>query len=88
MGIVEGQAFVDKEVSAMPVTHIHFVYDLVQGDRQEAKRKPADEVADSIARNVVHHHQGAPKDLVTVVFHDIGADDWAAGGTLFSDRAG
>ena len=71
----------------MPIAHIHFMYDLVEGDLREAKRRLADEVADSIARNVVHHHQGSPKDLVTVVFHDIGADDWAVGGTLFRDRA-
>ncbi|MYC86512.1 MAG: hypothetical protein F4X18_13560 [Acidimicrobiia bacterium] len=77
--------FASEEV-LMPLAHIHFMYDLVEGDLQEAKRKLADEVADSIARNVVHHHQGSPKDLVTVVFHNIGADDWAAGGILFSDR--
>ena len=34
---------------------------------------------------VVHRHQGSPEDLVTVVFDDIGADDWATGGRLFSD---
>ena len=50
-------------------------------------RRLAGEVAESIARNVVHHHQGSPKDLITVVFHDISADDWAAGGKLFSDRS-
>ena len=71
----------------LPLAHIHFMYDLVEGDLREAKRRLADEVADSIARNVVHHHQGSPKDLVTVVFHDIGADDWATGGKLFSDRS-
>lgn len=71
----------------MPVAHIHFMYDLVEGDLRAAKRRLADEVADSIARCVVHHHQGSPKDLVTVVFHDIGADDWASGGKLFSDRS-
>ena len=70
----------------MPVAHIHFMYDLVEGDLREAKRRLADEVAESIARNVVHDHQGSPKDLVTVVFRDIGADDWAVGGRLFVDR--
>ncbi len=34
---------------------------------------------------VVHRHQGSPEDLVTVVFDDIGADDWATGGRFFSD---
>ncbi|MBI2178537.1 MAG: tautomerase family protein [Candidatus Tectomicrobia bacterium] len=29
---------------------------------------------------------GAPKESVTVVFHDIDGDSWAAGGVLFSDR--
>ena len=70
----------------MPIAHIHFMYDLVEGDLRAAKRRLAEDVADSIARHVVHHHQGSPKDLVTVVFHDIGADDWASGGKLFSDK--
>jgi phenylpyruvate tautomerase PptA (4-oxalocrotonate tautomerase family) len=72
----------------MPMAHIHFMYDLVEGDLQEAKRNLAADVTASIARHVVHQHQGSPEDLVTVMFHDIGADDWATGGTLFRDRTG
>ena len=35
---------------------------------------------------VVHRHQGSPEDLVTVVFDDIGADDWGYGGKAFQRR--
>ena len=71
---------------AIPIAHIHFMYDLVEGDLRAAKRQLAAEVTESIARNVVHHHQGSPEGLVTVMLHDIGADDWATGGELFSDN--
>lgn len=70
----------------MPLAHVTFMYDLVEGSLQDAKAKLAEEITDSIVRNVVHSYSGDPKDLVTVVFHDVGADDWATGGELFSSR--
>ena len=36
----------------------------------------------------VHRHQGSPEDLVTVVFDDIGADDWATGEGLSATQTG
>lgn len=61
----------------MPLVHIS----LIQGRSKEAKKAIAKEVTESI-----HKHAGAPKESVTVVFHDIDGDSWAAGGVLFSDR--
>lgn len=55
----------------MSVVHIHFRYDLVEGDADEAKRGIADDVADSIARHLIRGRRGSPRDLVTVVFHDM-----------------
>ena len=55
----------------MSVVHIHFRYDLLEGDSDEAKRRIADDVADSIARHLIQGRQGSPRDLVTVVFHDM-----------------
>ena len=37
---------------------------------------------------VVHRHQGSPEDLVTVVFDDIGADDWATGEGFSATQTG
>ena len=70
----------------MPLAHIHFMYDLVEGDLQEAKRNLARDVTAAIAEHVVHSYENRPEDVVTVMFHDIGADDWATAGKLFSDR--
>ena len=36
----------------------------------------------------VHRHQGSPEDLATVVFDDIGADDWATGEGLSATQTG
>ena len=55
----------------MSVVHIHFRYDLVEGDAHEAKRRIADDAADSIPQHLIHHRDGSPRDLVTVVFHDM-----------------
>lgn len=61
----------------MPLVHIS----LIQGRSKEAKKAIAQEVTESI-----HKHAGSPKEAITVVFHDIDGDSWAAGGVLFSDR--
>ena len=61
----------------MPVAHIT----LLEGRSKEAKAKIADEVAESISK-----HAGSPKEVVTVIFHDVTQDDWATGGVLFSDK--
>lgn len=58
----------------MAVVHIHLRYDLIEGDAREAKRRIADDVADGIARHMVHGRQGSPRDIVTVVFHDMDPD--------------
>lgn len=70
----------------MPLAHVTFMYDLVEGSLQDAKAKLAEEITESIVRNVVHSYSGDPRDLVTIVFHDVGADDWVTGGELFSRR--
>ena len=62
----------------MPVVHVS----LIKGRSKEVKKAIAQDVTESI-----HKHSGAPKEAITVVFHDIDGDSWAAGGTLFSDRA-
>ncbi|MBI3129483.1 MAG: tautomerase family protein [Candidatus Tectomicrobia bacterium] len=61
----------------MPVVHIS----LIKGRSKEAKKAIAQEVTES-----VHKHSGAPKEAITVVFHDIDGDSWASAGVLFSDR--
>ena len=55
----------------MSVVHIHFRYDLVEGDAHEAKRRLADDVADSVARHLIHRDRVSARDLVTVVFHEM-----------------
>ena len=55
----------------MSVVHIHFRYDLVEGDPNTVKRRLADEVADIVARHLSPGRQGSHRDLVTVVFHDM-----------------
>ncbi len=61
----------------MPVVHVS----LIEGRTKEQKKAMAEEITESI-----HKHAGSPKQVITVVFHDIDSDSWAAGGTLFSDR--
>ncbi len=55
----------------MSVVHIHFRYDLVEGDPDAVKRRLADDVADTVARHLIHGNQESPRDFVTVVFHDM-----------------
>ncbi|MXY76664.1 MAG: hypothetical protein F4Y40_06200 [Acidimicrobiia bacterium] len=46
----------------------------MEGDPCEAKAAIADDVADAVARHLVHGRRGSPRDLVTVVFHDMDPD--------------
>ncbi len=61
----------------MPVVHVS----LIEGRSKAQKKAMAEEIT-----NTIHKHAGSPKEVITVVFHDVGGDSWAAGGTLFSDR--
>lgn len=58
----------------MSVVHIHFRYDLIEGDPDTVKRQLADDVADIVARHLSPGRPGSPGDLVTVVFHDMEPD--------------
>ena len=55
----------------MSVVHIHLRHDLIDGDVYATERRIADDVADSIARHLKRGRRGSPRDLVTVVFHEI-----------------
>lgn len=61
----------------MPVVHVS----MIAGRSKEQKKAIAGEITETI-----HKHAGSPKEVITVVFHDIDGDSWAAGGTMFSDR--
>lgn len=61
----------------MPVAHIL----MLAGRTKAQKAAMAAEITESI-----HKHSGAPKDVITVIFTEATRDDWAAAGTLVSDR--
>lgn len=49
----------------------------------EMKRNIAEEVTDSVARNL-----GCSKNLVTLVFDSVPMENWATGGKLASESTG
>jgi len=53
------------------VVHVHFRYDLIEGDPDTVKRQLADDVADPVARHLSPRLQGLHRALVPVVFHDM-----------------
>ena len=61
----------------MPVVHVN----LIEGRTKEQKKAIAEDITETI-----HKNAGSPKEIITVVFHNIDGDSWAAGGKLFSDR--
>ena len=61
----------------MPIAHIS----LLKGRTKEQKAAMAEDITAAI-----HKHSGAPRDVITVVFHEVTQDDWATAGVLFSNK--
>jgi 4-oxalocrotonate tautomerase len=61
----------------MPVAHIM----MLTGRTKEEKAAMATDITEAI-----HKHSGAPKEVITVIFTEASKDDWAAAGTLVSNR--
>lgn len=61
----------------MPVAHIM----MLAGRSKTQKAAMAADITEAI-----HKHSGAPKEAITVIFTEVTRDDWAAAGTLVSDR--
>jgi len=54
---------------------------LLKGRTKEQKAKIAKAFTDSLVE-----HGNVPKEIIVVIFNEVTTDDWAAGGTLVSDK--
>ncbi|MFQ5896403.1 MAG: 2-hydroxymuconate tautomerase [Nitrospinota bacterium] len=61
----------------MPVAHVT----MISGRTKEQKEKLAEAITDAMVT-----HAGARREICTVVFIEVGRDDWASGGVLVSNR--